>query len=282
MEPASGVSTYCRSCGGHIRMEKAAPAGRLSGLMAAARGKQAAAAPSKVVAASVRSPALPLQITGYGEKDAPLVGQATTLSQVADSGRRENQRQVDCFECHATHKVAGASTSTICPFCSTYLDLRDIEIKDRTNQRIRTRGNVVVARKGALLGTSIQCGNLTIHGSVSGSIHAAGDVSLKSDGKILGEIRCRRFILDRKCKVHCLQPVRAEIVEIHGIVSGHFHATRCITLSRHASLTGSATSQTIAVEPGAVLNGQVLVQPPGHQNGDGLSVVTRGLAAVAG
>jgi cytoskeletal protein CcmA (bactofilin family) len=273
-EPASGLSTYCRSCGGHIKMERTAPGGRrgLGGLMSMARGKQPPAAPPKAAAVPVRAPAMPLQITGYGEHDAPLVGQAASLSRPrpADGSLRENQRQVTCFECQTTHKVAGASTSTICPACSTYLDLRDIEIKDRTNQRIRTRGDVVVTKKGVLLGTSIHCGNLIIHGSVSGSIHAAGDVILKSDGKILGEIRCRRFVLERKCEVQCLQPVHAEVVEIHGRVSGNFHATRCITLSRHASLTGSATATTISVEPGAVLNGHVLVQPPEAKNGRAL------------
>jgi cytoskeletal protein CcmA (bactofilin family) len=254
--------------------------------MAMARGKQPQATPPKLASGPVRAPAMPLQITGYGERDAPLVGHAASLSRPrpADSSIRENQRQVICFECQASHKVAGASTSTICPACSTYIDLRDIEIKERTNQRIRTRGDVVVTKKGALLGTSIHCGNLTIYGAVSGGIHASGDVILKSDGKILGEIRCRRFILERKCDVQCLQPVHAEVVEIHGRVSGHFHATRCITLSHHASLTGSATARTICVEPGAVLNGQVLVQPPEPQDrsGEALSVLASGLAAVAG
>jgi len=284
MEPASGLSTYCRSCGGHIKLEKAAPAGwrGLGGLMAKSRGKQPPAATPKVATAPVKSPAMPLRISGSDERDAPLVAHAASLSRPrpANNSIKENQRQVVCFECQATHKVAGASTSTICPACSTYIDLRDIEIKERTNQRIRTRGDVVVTKKGALLGTSIHCGNLTIHGAVSGSIHAVGDVTLKSDGKILGEIRCRRFILERKCEVQCLQPVHAEAVEIHGRVSGHFHATRCIALTRHASLTGSATARTISMEPGAVLNGHVLVQPPEPERDR--SLIASGLVPAAG
>lgn len=237
MEPASGLSTYCRSCGGHIRMEKSATV-------------------------PVRSPFMPLRITGSNDRDAPLTATATSFATDRNQARglvREPPRQVVCFECEASHKVAKASTSTICPGCSTCIDLRDMEIKDRTNQRIRTRGNVVVEKKGALLGTSLHCGSLTVHGIVSGSIYASGDVHLKADGKLIGEVRCRRFILDKKCEVQCLQPVHAETVEIHGRVSGHFHASRSITLGRHASLTGSATAQAISVEPGAVLNGRIQI-----------------------
>jgi cytoskeletal protein CcmA (bactofilin family) len=277
MEPASGLSTYCRSCGEYFKIEKAPQQGRLSGLVALARGRQTPA-PAPQGVASSKGPAMPLQISGYGEQDAPMVGRTALLSNApAPAGAfKEAPRVVVCFECNASHKVAGASTSTICPSCSTYLDLRDIEIKERTNQRIKTRGNVVVQKKGALLGTSVHCGDLTVHGSVAGTIYAAGEVHLKTDGKIMGEIRCRRFILYRKCEVHCLQPVYAEVVEIHGRVTGHFHASRCIILSRHASLTGSAKAQSISMEPGAVLNGQVQVHPPGRP---GHSELTGALAA---
>jgi cytoskeletal protein CcmA (bactofilin family) len=266
MESASALSTYCRSCGGHVKIERPPAGGRrgLGALMGLARGKPPPGPPPKTPAARVQLPAVPLQIAGYGAQDTPLVARAESLAAPRPPGGTagESRRVVMCFECQATHKVAIASASTICPGCSTCIDLRNVEINDRTNRRIRTRGDVVVLKKGALLGSSIHCGNLTVYGSVAGSIHAAGYIRLKSDGKFLGEVRCRRFILERKCEVQCLQPVYAEEVEIHGRAGGHFRASRCITLSRHASLTGSATAQSITVEPGAVLNGTVKVQSP--------------------
>jgi len=265
MEPASGFSTYCRQCGGYIKLGAAPPAkGRLAGLMDRARGKTGAV-PAARPAVAPRAPSVPLQITGHGEEGAPLVARAATLSAARSTSgalTKDPPRPVLCLECSATHKVAAAATSTICPGCSTYIDLRNLAIKDRTNQRIRTRGDVTVEKKGALLGTSIHCGHLTVHGSVSGSIHASGDLLLKSDQRLIGEVRCRRFVLEKKCEVHCLQPVHAEEVEIHGRATGHFHATRSLTLHRHAVLDGSVTAQSICMEPGAVLNGQVLVQHP--------------------
>ena len=264
MEPASCLSTYCRKCGGHITLGQAPPPrGRLSGLMDRARGKTVPV-PAPRMALAPRSPAMPIHITGQGSEDAPVIATAASLNSGKNSGAftKDPPREVLCLECSSTHKVAAASTSTICPGCSTYIDLRNIEIKDRTNQRIRTRGDVVVEKKGALLGTSIHCGHLTLYGTVSGSIYASGDLTLKADQRIIGEIRCRRFILEKKCAAHCLQPVHAAEVEIHGHATGHFYATGSITLHRHAILDGSVTAQSIIVAPGAVLNGQVLVQHP--------------------
>ena len=279
MESASALSTYCRKCGGHIKLGQAPPArGRLAGLMDRARGRTAAV-PSVKPAVAPRSPSMPFHLTGHGEQGAALEASAANLSgprASASGGVKEPPRPVPCFECDAVHRVAAAATSTLCPACSTYIDLRDLEIKDRTNKRIRTRGNVTVDKKGALLGTSVHCGRLTVHGSVSGSIYASGDVILKADQRIIGEIRCRQLVLEKKCELTCLQPVHARTVEIHGKATGHFHATRSIILRRHAVLDGSVTAQFICVEPGAVLNGQVLVQhPPGPITADTSSLEER-------
>jgi hypothetical protein len=146
MEPASALSTYCRKCGGHVKLEQAPPVrGRLAGLVDRARGKTAAVPPARPAVAP-RSPSMPFHLTGHGEQGAALEASASNLhaSRPSSSFTKDPPRLVICFECAATHKVAAASTSTICPACSTYIDLRNIEIKDRTNQRIRTRGDVIV------------------------------------------------------------------------------------------------------------------------------------------
>lgn len=263
-EPAGALSTYCRSCGGHIRLQAGNPQpvkrgfGGFIGLMT---GKTAPV-PEVKPAAPARQPAVPFQLTGYSEQDAPLVARADSLSTSArpNGQSRDRSRHVECFDCQAVHKVAPTATSTICPSCSTYVDLRDLEIKERTAQRIRTRGDVVVQKKGVLLGTSVHCGNIIIHGSVAGSIYASGEVHLKADARIVGEVRCRKLTVERKCEVHFLQPVHAGEAEIHGTVSGHIYADKGILLSRGASLDGSASARKISVDPGATINGQVKVR----------------------
>lgn len=282
MEPASGFSTFCRSCGGHIKLEQATRGsrGKPGGLIGLARGSQPAAR-EKPPAAALSAPAMRLKPAGNDGEDAQPVACAASLpsAPLYSAAATNRPREIICFDCQAVHRVSAIATSTICPGCSTCIDLRNFEVKDRNSQRIRTQGDVIVQKKGALLTASIHCGNITIYGTVSGSIHASGDVVLAADMKMPGEIRCRRFIVNRKCEVQCLQPVHAEQIEIDGNISGHLNATRCITLHRHACLTGSATAQMISVEPGAVLNGKVQVQPPGPQQiSSTLHALTDGLA----
>ena len=269
------MSTYCRACGQYFKLSVQTPATKTSSIGAMLGrmmkgGTQPVPAPpaashSPILPRTSRQPALPLQLTGTDEKQASLVATTSSLRPTAqdqNGGSREAPRQVECFDCHAVHRASRTASSTQCPQCSAYIDLRDVEIKERTTQRIRTRGDVEIGKKGAFLGTSIHCGNLTIYGSVTGSIYASGTVQLHSDTKIIGEIRCRRLVMDRKFEVHCLQPVHAGEIEISGHLHAHCHATRSITLTRTGVMEGNVHAPAIIMEPGAVLNGQVKVQNP--------------------
>ncbi len=266
------MSTYCRSCGQYFKLGTQQPATK-SGAIGAMLGRmmkggtQPVAVPAKTAPHTVRQPAVPLQLSGSDEKNASLVATTSRQPGPEHSAGRDAPRQVTCFDCHASFRAARTASSTQCPQCSAYIDLRDVEVKERTSNKIRTRGDVVIAKKGSFLGTSIHCGNLTIYGSVSGSIYASGTVEIGSDTRILGEIRCRRFVVHRKYEVHCLQPVHAEEMEVSGHLHGHCYAGRSIRLTRHGVMEGSVHGPAIIMEPGAVLNGQVKVQSPGAKLG---------------
>ncbi len=267
-ESASALSTYCRSCGQYFRITRAVPLekpgfGGLIGRMLKS-GPQALGAVTGTN--SSRQPTLPLQLSGTDEKNSGLRATASIRAALPDhtaSQGKDAPRQVSCFECRATHRAPRTASSTQCPQCSAYIDLKNIEIKERTTQRIRTRGDVEVTRKGALLATSIHCGSITVFGQVSSSIYASDTVFIRHDTKIIGEIRCRRFVIDRKCDVQCAQPIHAEEVEILGRLRGTCHASRSFVLGRQAIMEGSVYAPGIIMEPGAELNGQIHVRSPG-------------------
>lgn len=282
MESGSALSTYCRKCGQHFRIvRQQAPKGGIASFF---RKKTAPAPASQGVS---RQPSMPLQLAGYGGEEQGELKAQTALGHSLSRAPAEPQslREVVCFDCRHHHRVSRNSTSSLCPNCGTYIDLRDVEIKERTTQRIRTRGDVVIQKKGAFLGTSIVCGNLTVHGQVSGSINASGDVIFKGDGKVLGEIRCRRIIIEKKVDLQLLQPVYAENVEIHGPVIGRFFASGGVLVSRLGSVNGSITGKTLTVEPGAVINGPVNVagrrevKPEGSSSSGAPAVATDSLLA---
>jgi cytoskeletal protein CcmA (bactofilin family)/predicted RNA-binding Zn-ribbon protein involved in translation (DUF1610 family) len=254
MEPTSGFSTYCRKCAQYFRIEPAEkPAGGfLSRMMG---GKSGAVQPKT----SSRPLSMPLQVMGFSE-EADIVAESQPNAARASQDERRF-RSVICFECQHHHRVSEHSTSSLCPNCGSYIDLRDVIIKDRTTQKIRTRGDVLVEKKGALLGTSITCGNLTVEGQVAGSVYASGQVSFRASGKVLGEVRCRHLSIEKKCEVHFLQPIHCETAEIYGHVVGRIHLTDRIFLNRKASWDGAVVTKSALMEPGARLQGFVEILP---------------------
>jgi cytoskeletal protein CcmA (bactofilin family) len=118
-----------------------------------------------------------------------------------------------------------------------------------------------VEKKGALLGTSITCGNLTVHGTISGSIYASGTVHFKTSGRILGEIRCKKLLVDKKCDVHFLQPIHAENAEIYGDTHGSFFIAHKTILGKKGSIHGALETKLMHMEPGADVHGNLVINP---------------------
>ncbi len=257
MEPTSGFSTSCRKCGQYIRIEKARKPSALSLLTRLVGGSPKAPAPRSTHA---RPPSIPLQVLGFSEEAHHLIAQSRPQA-ARSSLEQKHVRPVVCFDCQHPHKVSEHSTSSLCPNCGSYIDLRDVVIKDRTTQKIRTRGDVTIEKRGALLGTSITCGNLIIEGQVAGSIQASGTVTFKASGKILGEVRCQHLAIEKKCEVHFLQPIHCETAEIFGHVQGRIQLTDRIFINRRASWRGVVSAKTVLLESGAMLEATMEVLP---------------------
>lgn len=202
---------------------------------------------------------MPLQVMGYSE-EADLIAESKPNTVRAERPQK-TYRTVICFECQHLHKVSGLSTSSLCPNCGSYIDLRDVVIKDRTTQKIRTRGDVIVEKKGALLGTSITCGNLVVDGQVAGSIYASGIVTFRCSGKVLGEVRCGQLLVEKKCSVQFLQPVHAEKAEIHGMITGRFEIQEQLLLSRRGQISGSIQAKSMVMEAGSQLEATMEILP---------------------
>lgn len=203
---------------------------------------------------------MPLQVLGFSP-EAEIFAESKPNNAAKHAPPERHYRAVVCFECGHHHKVSGMSTSSLCPNCGSYIDLRDATIKERTTQKIRTRGDVHVEKKGALLGTSITCGNLLVEGQVAGSIYASGTVTFRCSGKVLGEVRCTHLVIERKCSMQFLQPIHSETVEIYGEATGRFHLTGRMFLNRRGTLQGSLNAPSILMEQGAKISGAMEIMP---------------------
>ncbi|MES2707249.1 MAG: polymer-forming cytoskeletal protein [Verrucomicrobiota bacterium] len=199
---------------------------------------------------------MPLQLLGSNAENGEMVASTgaphSSHSHHPPAGPA-GRREVECFDCHAINRASLQATSTACSNCGTYIDLRNFDIRERTTQKIRTRGDVTVHKKGALLGTAIHCGSLIVEGTVGGSIYAQETVQFRVSTKVLGELRCRRLIVERKCLVHCLQPVHVREVDIEGGLTARIFSGGPVRLHRHARLEGSVNAPVFIMEPGAEL-----------------------------
>jgi cytoskeletal protein CcmA (bactofilin family) len=177
--------------------------------------------------------------------------------------REKPPRQITCFNCGHTYFATAEAQSSQCPRCSGYISLRDYEIAEPWNRRIQTRGDVTILKTGSVTSGTIQCHNLTVLGSLSGSVDCSGDFIIRSHGKILGKVKCRELRVERGARVEFLNPVSATSAYIDGNVRGQLSCTGSVILEKQAQLQGLVRAASLVVKPGAQHSGTIeIVQTP--------------------
>lgn len=221
-------------------------------------GKADPSPPATPASQGPRSVSMPLLLSGVSAKEGNVVARSGAHPEILHTPV-QGRREVVCFDCQAVNKASARATSTQCANCGTFIDLRDVEIRERSTQRIRTRGNVTILKKGSLLGTAVHCGSLIVEGSVAGSIHAQETVEFRTDAKILGEIRCRRLIIDRKVTIAGLQPIHLEFLELQGHLTGRIFASGLVHITRHGRFEGGLNAARLRVDAGGELIGPMRI-----------------------
>ena len=209
-------------------------------------------------------PGLKLRTT----EDTPAPETASSIfGRLEEFWKRQTSSVVECFECKRKQQVSGAATSTICPSCSTHIDLRDYKIISGFSRSIRTRGNVHLLGKGDLASSSVVCQSALIEGRLRGNLHCEDTATINYSGKIPGRISARHVVVDRKADIHCFRTVRAEHIEIKGRMSGEIVA-QTVTVYKRGSLEGDVTARAISVEKGGMFSGQLVIGQMGLTQGE--------------
>ncbi|MCF6313968.1 MAG: polymer-forming cytoskeletal protein [Verrucomicrobiales bacterium] len=182
-------------------------------------------------------------------------------SRTEDSTPIEPEKKpVRCFECGHVHEVSIAASSTQCARCSLYISLSNEDIREHYSRNIRTRGDVVIHKKGSVIGCEIACHNLTVLGGISGSVDCSGNAIFKNSGKVLGSMHCKNVAIERKCEVDFPQGIIAESADIYGVVRGDILCSGTINIYKTGSVLGDATAKAIVMKDGGVLTGQMHIQ----------------------
>jgi cytoskeletal protein CcmA (bactofilin family)/ribosomal protein S27E len=193
------------------------------------------------------------------KEEVPEPESPSFLGRFEDFWKRQRSAIIECFECKRKQQVSGAATSTICPACSTHIDLRDYKITSGFSRSIRTRGDVHLTSKGDLASSSIVCRSALIEGRLRGNLHCDDIATINLSGKIPGRISARHVIVERKADIHCFRQIRAGSIEIKGRMSGEIMAQTIVTVHKKGSLEGDVTARAITVEKGGMFSGQLVI-----------------------
>lgn len=176
---------------------------------------------------------------------------------------RENERMVQCFDCPVSHPVPLAASSTLCPECGQYLSLEDQEIKGRHNNRVRTRGNVIITKRAKVAANEIFCHDLVIEGEFSGTAHCSGNLTIRHKGNLGGPFHCQSFHVADRAKVTFSAPVHvAQKAEIDGDLRGDVLCDGPVHLHKNSLLTGALRCSKLDIDSGATHDGTISVGRP--------------------
>lgn len=184
---------------------------------------------------------------------------ASTLQKMRDQGIYRNAyfKDADCFDCGHKFKVSRSSRSANCPHCGAFISLEDVEINMATNQAIKTRGDVLIRKRGHLSTDLVICRDIRCQGIIEANIQAAGDAAFRTVGNIIGEVHCKRFFIEKGADVTFLNLIHAEEAEIQAKITGTILCTGPLTIGKDGAVNGDVTARSVNIEPGGELNGSM-------------------------
>ncbi len=182
---------------------------------------------------------------------------ASTLQKMKDQGMYRNAyfKDADCFDCGHKFKVSRSSRSANCPTCGSYISLEDIEINMPSTQAIKTRGDVLIRKRGHLSTDSIRCKDLRCQGIIEANIETSGDAIFRTIGTIIGEVRCKRFVIEKGADVTFINEIHAEEADIQSRITGTIYSSGPLVIGGNGAVNGDVTARSVSIEPGGELNG---------------------------
>ena len=165
------------------------------------------------------------------------------LGRVSRFFSREEIRRIHCFQCGAALTVSSSAKSSICSHCSAYLDLKDFKITTLLSRNIETQGIVEITEKGEVNSPKVACGTARV----------------KYTGKIYGAIEAHELIIEKRSNVEFVRPMKAQIIEIMGKVSGRIVCDGSVSIRKSGALDGTIYAKSVNVEKGGIFSGQLFI-----------------------
>lgn len=201
--------------------------------------------------------------TGYST-NCKACGQYFRVQEELRPARRKfergpEQRSIVCLDCGTELTVPVSAQSTMCKRCSAYLDLRDYQIANAVSKNFKTVGKFVVEQKGYLFNTECLVGEAVIKGRFIGKLEVMGSLTIHSSANIKGMFTAGCLIIPTTEHFYWNDPIKIRSADISGELVAHLAADQNVTLRSTARMFGEIEAQTISIEEGAVVVGNIQV-----------------------
>jgi cytoskeletal protein CcmA (bactofilin family) len=117
-----------------------------------------------------------------------------------------------------------------------------------------SEGPTVITEDTTIRGNVTSASSLLVHGVIEGSVHCGGDVELRGEGSIRGDV------VGIDVRVHAGAHVKGNVsgrdIAIGGRVEGQVAASGRLTIGGSGNVVGDITVRALAVEDGGVLLGK--------------------------
>jgi len=182
-----------------------------------------------------------------------------TLQKMREQGayRQQYFKEAECFECSNKFKVGRSSRSANCPSCGAYISLEDVELNMPSSQSIKTRGDVLIRKRGHVCASHVYAKDLRCFGLIEANMHCSGEAIFKTSGKIIGELTCKKFTVEKGSEISFMNPIHADEMEIHGIITGNVYSRGPVIIGNGGAVNGDVTARSVSIEPGGELNGSM-------------------------
>lgn len=189
------------------------------------------------------------------------------LDKIGELLGKKKFREINCFKCGTRQTISMSARSSLCPHCSTYLDLTDFRIKSAYNRSIETQGLVEIAKGGDVTSSRISCGEAFIRGRLRGNLFCSGDAHVEIQGKFHGTLDVRNFIVEKKADFEAVRPIHCKTAEISGRMEGKIIAEGVVRITKKGWLEGEIEAAGVDIEKGGVFLGKLSIS----RNRDGES-----------
>ncbi len=175
--------------------------------------------------------------------------------------RAPRQRRITCFECGAELEVPSSAESSMCKWCSRYLDLHDYRITTALAKNFKTKGKIVIEPKGYLFNTETFASDVVIKGKFHGKLTVEKSLTIYSGSEVKGSLTAAHLIIPAENHFRWTSRLTVNSAEIAGELAASIQAADTVTLKATARCFGDVTAKNLVIEDGAVIVGNLHIGP---------------------